>query len=192
MSGEISLLSAIIITISSGLIGVIITNITSSCIATRNRKVQSELTLKELEQKEKIEYRKMGIDFINNKVKHLNEWNLSIYDLTRLNACLVKAETSKDPKAIDSYANEIGELFRSRQENIHQLVMYLPIEKGTQIAEIFKNSAEKYAKALMNKQGSFWKAKISIESLIEAHGIVTDEIMLLLEKTNKIVDKYID
>jgi hypothetical protein len=207
MSEEISWLSAVI-AISSGLIGVGVTCIVNYIIANKNRKIQSDLSIKEMELKEKIEYHKLGIDHLMNKIKQLNDYNFNISEINKINSEFYIAKKNGKRGEMIKQCTQINGLFSNTSENVYQLALYLKID----VLEKITNLVEKYnlyvkqhpeftkliAEHMNDANGS--SIDITIEEHFEIvfntlygiHEIISLEIRDYIGQIDRIVKKFLE
>lgn len=188
MSGDISWVSAVI-AVFSGLAGVVITNITSSNIANRNRKVQSELTLKEMAQKEKIEYHKIAVEHLMNKARYLNEWNIKfqkIFVIEELFNCINNGNDQHETLV------KIKQTMVSFSESIAQLSVYLPEQKVDELIEINSKCQEEMKSFDGSDEDSFKSRNtIFIKYLKDCRNLIRVEIASLVKQIDELIKKYL-
>lgn len=187
MSEEISWLS-VVIAISSGIIGVGVTCFVNYVIANKNRKVQSELTIKEMELKENIEYHKITIDHLMDKVTKLDTWNIDIDKILAINLQALMIDKFDKGELKDEITNSSVKLLKDFLEKIPKLYIYLSKSNREKTIHIQKELIE----TLKITQDGYEKVKLENNAITAIHTIVLSQIEDYIDKIDLIINKQLE
>lgn len=150
--------------------------------------VVSIITMKiQLNAQNKVENRKIAMDFLFHKIQKLENHN-QIYDqILKHKIELVRAESRHDNDKVFEIATDIFESNYSKYKGIQSIMAYLP-RKYDEISDLFESSNKKILE--IPKEDNFSKAMAVIGCIDEVHTIVSVELFTLIQRFEKIVEKY--
>lgn len=180
-------MSETIVGIFVGLLATLITNITSICIANRNRKVQHDMAIKEMELKEKIEYHKLGIDYLVNKITQLEKWNIDLMVLAKVQIELQMIKNSDNEEKRNNIIKSNASMICQLISKMPYFSVYLTKDNKNKVIELISDRNGKYPKLPDNVE----KAKKELELCLTIHSIVLSEMSDCNVKIDKLVEKYI-
>ncbi|MBP7732512.1 MAG: hypothetical protein KA140_01945 [Caldisericia bacterium] len=183
--------SPVIIGVFSGLLGVIITSAVNLIIATLNRKNQNKLTIRELELKEKIEYHKIAIEHLMNKVRYLNEWTIEYIKINEIENIFELYNNSEDKDIPKDTIIQVQVLLTNIRDNLEKISTYLSGDKLISLFDMTEKTMVELEKNISSNNSNDFKRN-AINYLKDCRTFINIEVSTAIKKIDKLIGKYIE